>query len=182
MEYYSLASVILSGLLVLATILIAICQYKFQKRSHEQKLLADRENRILDIYNTFADCGYVFISGYSSINLRLGILPDISSLKRLQEHQIHLNKAYHTAKLIFDEDEQILKQLKIILDKFLELSSREQEILIPQGKALEEATGLVQKAFPDHPFSTLQDIIATPKAFEMLNKLTTNQELQQLEN
>lgn len=182
MEYHSLASVILSGLLVLATILIAICQYKFQKRSHEQKLLADRENRILDIYNTFADCGYVFISGYSSINLRLGILPDISSLKRLQEHQIHLNKAYHTAKLIFDEDAQILKQLKIILDKFLELSSREQEILIPQRKALEEAVNLVQKAFSDHPFSSLQDIIATPKAFEMLNKLTTNQELQQLEN
>lgn len=181
MEYYSLASAILSGLLVLATILIAIYQYKFQKRSHEQKLLADRENRILDIYNTFADCGYVFISGYSSINLRLGI-PDISSLKRLQEHQIHLNKAYHTAKLIFDEDEQILKQLKIILDKFLELSSKEQEILIPQRKALEEAVNLVQKAFSDHPFSTLQDIIATPKAFEMLNKLTTNQELQQLEN
>lgn len=107
---------------------------------------------------------------------------DSSSLKRLQEHQIHLNKAYHTAKLIFDEDAQILKQLKIILDKFLELSSREQEILIPQRKALEEAVNLVQKAFSDHPFSSLQDIIATPKAFEMLNKLTTNQELQQLEN
>lgn len=107
---------------------------------------------------------------------------DSSSLKKLQEHQIHLNKAYHTAKLIFDEDAQILKQLKIILDKFLELNSREQEILIPQRKALEEAVNLIQKAFSDHPFSSLQDIIATPKAFEMLNKLTTNQELQQLEN
>ena len=84
--------------------------------------------------------------------------------------------------MIFDEDAQILKQLKIILDKFLELSSREQEILIPQRKALEEAVNLVQKAFSDHPFSSLQDIIATPKAFEMQNKLTTNQELQQLEN
>lgn len=182
MEYYSFASTILSGLLVLATILIAICQYKFQKRSHKQKLLADRENRILDIYNTFADCGYVFMSSYSNINLRLGILPDTSSLKRLQEHQIHLNKAYHTAKLIFDDNTQILKQLNAILDKFLQLSSREQEILIPQGKALEEAMGLVQKAFPDHPFSTLQDIIATPKAFEMLNKLVTNKEFLELEN
>lgn len=182
MEYHSLASVILSGLLVLATIRIARFQNKFQKTSHEQKLLADRENRILDIYNTFADCGYVFLSGYSSINLRLGILPDASALKRLQEHQIHLNKAYHTAKLIFDEDAQILKQLKDILDKFLQLSSREQELLIPQGKALEEAVGIVQKAFPARPFNSLQDIIATPKAYEMLNKLIINKELQELEN
>lgn len=80
------------------------------------------------------------------------------------------------------DSSQISKQLKIILDNFLQLSSKELEILVPQGKSLEEAVNLVQKAFSDHPFSSLQDIIATPKAFEMLNKLTTNQELQQLEN
>lgn len=177
----TLVSAILSGLLVLATILIAICQYKFQKRSHEQKLLADRENRILDIYNTFADCGYVFMSGYSSVNIRLGILPDTSALKRLQEHQVNLNKAYHAARLIFDEDAQILKQLKAILDKFLQLSSREQELLLPQGKAFVEAMNVVQKAFPNRSFATLQDIIAVPEAFDMLNKLASNSGIQELE-
>lgn len=114
----TLISAILSGLLVFVTTAIARCQYKFQKRSHEQKLLADREDRILDIYNTFANCGYVFISGYPSVNIRLGILPDASALKRLQEHQVNLNKAYHAAKLIFDEDAQILKQLKAVLDNY----------------------------------------------------------------
>lgn len=182
MDFNSMVSVILSGLLVLATILIAICQYKFQKRSHKQKLLADRENRILDIYNTFADCGYVFMSGYPSINLRLGILPDASALKRLQEHQVNLNKAYNAAKLIFDEDAQILKQLKAVLDKFFQLSFKEQEILIPQGKAFVDAMNLVQKAFPSRSFTTLQDITAVPEAFDMLNKLVCNSGIQELEN
>ena len=182
MDNNTLISAILSGLLVLVTATIAIFQYIFQKRSHEQKLLADREDRILDIYNTFANCGYVFISGYPSVNIRLGILPDASALKRLQEHQVNLNKAYHAAKLIFDDDAQILKQLKAVLDKFIQLSYKEQEILFPQGKALVEAMSVVQKAFPGHTFSTLQDIIAIPAAFEMLNKLVDNRGIYELEN
>jgi hypothetical protein len=52
-----------SLLLVVATILIAWYQYRFQKNSHKQKLLLDRENRILDIYKVFADCGRVDYSG-----------------------------------------------------------------------------------------------------------------------
>ena len=178
----TLISAILSGLLVFVTAAIARCQYKFQKRSHEQKLLADRENRILDIYNTFADCGHVFMSGYPSVNIRLGILPDASALKRLQEHQVNLNKAYHAAKLIFDDDAQILKQLKAVLDKFIQLSYKEQEILIPQGNAFREAMSVVQKAFPDQLFNNPQDIIAIPEAFEMLNKLVINRDIYELEN
>ncbi len=40
---------------------------------------------------------------------------------------------------------------------------------------------VVQKAFPNRPFSTLQDIIAVPEAFDMLNKLASNSGIQELE-
>ena len=51
-----------SFLMAAATIVIAVCQHRFQKNSEAQRLLLDRENRILDIYKVFADCGRVFIT------------------------------------------------------------------------------------------------------------------------
>lgn len=69
-----------------------------------------------------------------------------------------------------------------VLDKFFQLSSREQELLIPQVKAFAEAMSVVQKAFPDHSFATLQEIIAVPEAFDVLSKLTQNSDIQKLEN
>mgnify|MGYP003547060547 FL=1 len=59
--------------------------------------------------------------------------------------------------------------------------TQRQEILLPQGKAFVEAMSVVQKAFPNRPFSTLQDIIAVPEAFEMLYKLASNRDIQELE-
>lgn len=59
--------------------------------------------------------------------------------------------------------------------------TQRQEILLPQGNAFVEAMSVVQKAFPSRPFSTLQDIIAVPEAFDMLNKLASNSGIQELE-
>ena len=170
-----------SLLLVLATIVIAWCQYCFQKNSHEQKLLLDRENRILDIYNVFADCGRVFITKYPSVNLKLGILPNESNVKKQQEHRSQVCNTFGLAKLIFKSDPVIIDQLEKIMKRFLELSSRELKVILMQRDVFMKAFEQVRTVFADKGVSTLQDIWLNQEAFDMLNKLNCTQDVMCLE-
>jgi len=170
-----------SFLLAVATVVIAVCQYRFQKNSHEQKLLLDRENRILDIYNVFADCGRVFITKFPSVNLKLGILPNESDVKKLQEHQKLVCNTFGMAKLIFKSDPVIVGLLEKIMYKFLELSSREPQVILAQRDVYTKAFEQVKVAFAGKGIATLQDVWLNQEAFDMLNKLCNTQDVINLE-
>lgn len=170
-----------SFLLAVATVVIARYQYRFQKNSHEQQLLLDRENRILDIYKVFADCGRVFITKYPSANLKLGILPNELDVKRLQEHRSLVCNTFGMAKLIFKSDPAIIGQLEKIMKKFLELSSRELQVILTQRDVFMKAFEQVRIAFADKGVATLQDVWLNQEAFDMLNKLTNTQGVVDLE-
>ena len=170
-----------SLLLAVATVVIAVCQYRFQKNSHEQKLLLDRENRILDIYKIFADCGRVFITKLPGVNLKLGILPNESDVKKLQEHQSLVCNTFGMAKLIFKSDPAIIGQLEKIMKKFLELSSRELQVILAQREVFMKAFEQVRVAFADKGLVTLQDVWLNQDAFDMLNKLSNTQDIIDLE-
>lgn len=170
-----------SLLLVVATILIAWCQYRFQKNSQEQKLLLDRENRILDIYKVFADCGRVFITKYPSVNLKLGILPNESNVKKQQEHRSLVCNTFGMAKLIFKSDPVIIGQLEKIMKRFLELSSRELQVILTQREVFMKAFEQVRAAFADKGVATLQDVWLNHEALDMLNKLANTQDVIELE-
>jgi hypothetical protein len=170
-----------SLLLAVATVVIAVYQYCFQKNSHEQRLLLDRENRILDIYKVFADCGRVFISKYPSINLKLGILPNESNVKKQQEHRSLVCNTFGMAKLIFKSDPAILGQLEKIMKKFLELSSKELQVVLMQRDVFMRAFEQVKAAFADKGVTTWQDIWLNQEAFDMLNKLSNTQDVIDLE-
>ena len=117
-------------MLVAATVVIAISQYRFQKKSHEENLLAARESRILKIYNTFVDCGRMFIALYP--DLSLGVLPNEDEYKKIQEFKMQLSNAYGEARLIFVDDSVIIGQLAKIQDKFFELNAKERNLIIAQ--------------------------------------------------
>ena len=170
-----------SFLLAVATVVIARYQYRFQKNSHEQQLLLDRENRILDIYKVFADCGRVFITKYPSANLKLGILPNELDVKRQQEHRSLVCNTFGMAKLIFKSDPAIIGQLEKIMKKFLELSSRELQVILAQREVFMKAFEQVKVAFADKGVVTLQDVWLNQDAFDMLNKLSNTQDVIDLE-
>ena len=170
-----------SFLLAVATVVIARYQYRFQKNSHEQQLLLDRENRILDIYKVFADCGRVFITKYPSVNLKLGILPNESDVKKQQEHRSLVCNTFGMAKLIFKSDPAIIGQLEKIMKKFLELSSRELLVILTQRDVFMKAFDQVKAAFADKGVLTLQDVWLNQEAFDMLNKLSNTQDIIDLE-
>ena len=170
-----------SFLLAVATVVIAVCQYRFQKNSHEQKLLLDRENRILDIYKVFADCGRVFITKYPGVNIKLGILPNESDVKKQQEHRSLVCNTFGMAKLIFKSDPATVAQLEKIMNKFLELSSRELQAILEQREVFKKSFEQVKVAFADKGVATFQDVILNPEAFDMLNKLNNTQGVIDLE-
>ena len=170
-----------SFLMAVATVVIAICQYRFQKNSLEQRLLLDRENRILDIYSVFVDCGRVFITKYPSVNLKLGILPNETDVKKQQDHRRLVCNTFGVAKLIFKSDPVILAQLEKIMKRFLELSSMELQVVLVQRDVFMKAFEQVKSAFADKGVSTLQDIWLNQEAFNMLNKLNYTQEVMNLE-
>lgn len=172
---------LLSFLLAVATVMIAVCQYRFQKNSHEQKLLLDRENRILDIYKVFADCGRVFITKFPSVNIKLGILPNESDVKKQQKHQNLVCNTFGMAKLIFKSDPIIIDQLRKIMNKFLELSSREYQVILAQKEVFMKAFEQVRTAFAAKGVTTLQDVLLNQDAFDMLNKLCNTQSVIDLE-
>jgi|GEM_PF-5349691 len=170
-----------SFLLAVATVVIAVCQYRFQKKNQEQKLLLDRENRILDIYKVFADCGRVFITNFPSVNLKLGILPNESDVKKQQEHRRLVCNTFGMARLIFKSDPTILAQLEKIMKRFLELSSKELQVVLAQREVFMRAFEQVRVAFADKGVATLQDVWLNQEAFDMLNKLNYTQDVMDLE-
>ena len=177
----SVLSAVLSFLLVVATISIALWQYRFQKKSHDQKLLADREDRIINIYSVFADSGRVFISTYPFMNIRMGMFPDIAAgVKRLQEYQIVLGKALDEAKLIFDDGAPIIDQLYAIYKKYVQLSTKEVELVLDIQMNVLKAKEIFQKEFPNVIINSMQDICSNPDIQKRFNELfygTREQEL-----
>ena len=169
------------GLFSFLLVVVAILQYRFQKNSQAQKLLLDRENRILDIYKVFADCGRVFITNYPSTNLKLGILPNESDIKKQQEHQRVVCNTFGMAKLIFKSDPAILAQLEKIMKRFLELSSKELQVILMQREVFKRAVEQVMIAFADKGVASLQDVWLNKDAFDMLNKLSYTQDVMILE-
>ena len=159
-------------LLVTATIVIAIWQYWFQKKSHEQKLLADREDRIINIYRVFADSGRVFISTYPFINIRMGLFPDIAAgVKRLQEYRIVLDKALDEAKLVFDDGAPIIDQLRAIYKKYVQLSTKEVELVQDIYMNAPNAKEILQKEFPNYIVNSMQDIWSNLELQKRFNEL-----------
>lgn len=166
---------ILAFALVIATVIIARKQSKQQKVIHEQKLLSDRENRIINIYSVFADCGRVFISTYPSINLKLDMFPDIANgIRRLEEYQMLLDKTLDEAKLIFDDDNPLVKQLYAIYNKFYQLSQKEIELVLEFKMMLPKAKEIFQKEFPNCIINSLQDLNNYPEALKRFNELFSN--------
>lgn len=169
------------GLFSFLLVVVTVRQYRFQKSSQVQKLLLDRENRILDIYKVFADCGRVFITNIPGVNLKLGFLPNESDVKKQQEHRRLVCNTFGMAKLIFKSDPEILKQLEKIMKRFLELSSKELQVILAQREVFMKAFEQVRAAFADKGIATLQDIWLNQDAFEMLNKLSCTQNVMDLE-
>lgn len=168
----TLVSAVLSGLLIYATVSIARRQSKQQKEIHEQKLLADREDKIINIYSVFADSGRVFISTYPFVNIRMGLFPDIAAgVKRLQEYRIVLDKALDEAKLIFDDGAPIIDQLRAIYKKFVQLSTKEVELVQDILTNAPKAREIFQKEFPDYVVNSMQDIWSNPDLQKRFNEL-----------
>lgn len=179
--FSSIVSGVLSFLLIVATIVIALRQYKFQKRSHEQKLLADRENRIINIYSVFADCGRVFISTYPSINLKLDIFPDIATgVRRLEEYQMLLDKALDEAKLIFEDGNPLINQLLAIYNKFYQLSQKEIELVLEIKTKNLKAREIFLSEFPNYVINSMQDIYNRPDVLKRYNELFSNPKEQEM--
>lgn len=174
----ALISYILSALLVAATIIIAVFQYKLQKKSHEENLLANRESRILKIYNTFVDSGRMFIALYPDLNL--GVIPNENEYKKIQDFKMQLSNAYDEARLLFMDDSVIIGQLAKIQNRFLDLNEREKNLIIIQRDVLIKAIKSVREAFPNCRLDSLQDFVLNRDAFDALNRLTFSPEIQKL--
>ena len=85
------------------------------------------------------------------------------------------------AKLIFKSDPAIIGQLEKIMKKFLELSSRELQVILAQREVFMKAFEQVRVAFADKGVVTLQDVWLNQDAFDMLNKLSNTQDVVDLE-
>lgn len=172
---------ILSLFLVVATVGIAVTQYRFQKKSHEQKLLADRENRIINIYSIFADSGRVFMSTYPLINMKLGMFPDMESgVRKLEEYQMLLDKALDEAKLIFEDGTPLIEQLRAIHDKFYQLSTKEIELALELKKRIPKAIEDLRKEFPNCVINSMQDVLNYPNLLNRMEKLFSDPRGQEL--
>lgn len=172
----------LSLLLVIATVLIAINQFLQQKKNHEENLLLNRESRILDIFNTYADCGRLFIKWFSGANLKLLIVPDESEAMSLREQRFKLNKAYNEATLIFEEDSHIVQRLRIIYDKFANLCEEELKFITSQKSHLEQAFKDVQQQFPHYNLNQRSDVYSYSDATASFNELIYSDEIREIES
>lgn len=85
------------------------------------------------------------------------------------------------AKLIFKSDPVIIGQLEKIMKRFLELSSRELQVILTQREVFMKAFEQVRAAFADKGVATLQDVWLNQKALDMLNKLANTQDVIELE-
>jgi hypothetical protein len=163
---------VLAFALIVATVIIARRQSKQQKEIHEQKLLSDRENRIINIYSVFADCGRIFISKYPYVNLMLDMFPGIADgVRRLENYQMLLAKTLDEAKLIFDDDNPLVNQLHTIYNKFYQLSQKEIEFILELKMILPKAKEIFRKEFPDCVINSLQDLNNYPDVLKRFNEL-----------
>lgn len=172
---------VLAFALICATVTIAKRQSKQEKVIHEQKLLSDREDRIINIYKVFADCGRVLIFLFSSVHIRMGIIPNDSDVKKLLEHRIKLSKALDEAKLIFDENSQIVKRLNVIYEKFQELSLKDLNLFTELRARISKAIEAIRKEFPNTRFESLEDISNHPDALKRFNTLAFDPREEELE-
>ena len=67
------------------------------------------------------------------------------------------------------------------MKRFLELSSKELQVILAQREVFMKAFEQVRAAFADKGIATLQDIWLNQDAFEMLNKLSYTQNVMDLE-
>lgn len=172
---------VLAFALIFATVAVAKRQSEQEKVIHEQKLLSDRENRIINIYKVFADCGRVLIFLFSSVHIKMGILPNDSDVKKLLEHRIKLSDALGEAKLIFDENSQIVKRLNIVYEKFQELSMKDLNLFAELRARISKAIEAIRKEFPNTRFETLEDISNHPDALKLFNNLAFDPREEELE-
>lgn len=171
----------LSLLLVIATVAIAISQFCQQKRNHEENLLLNRESRILDIFNTYADCGRLFIKWFSGTDLKLLIVPDENEAMSLREQRFKLNKAYNEASLIFEEDALITKRLRMIYDRFAGLCEEELKFITSQRSLLEESFKTVQQNYPHYNLKQRSDVYSYSDASNLFNSLIDSDEIRMIE-
>ena len=67
------------------------------------------------------------------------------------------------------------------MNKFLELSSREYQVILAQKEVFMKAFEQVRTAFAAKGVTTLQDVLLNQDAFDMLNKLCNTQSVIDLE-
>ena len=163
---------ILSALLVLATILIAWRQHHFQKKSHEQQLLAARENRILGIYKAFAETYLVLIPFRSSANISFILFPKESQIKRLRNHYFVLLAASDEAKLLFEKEAQLIKRLKEICDHYFAFFNWMFDTKKKLDQPLVDEVFKIKAKYPAIKLNNKDDFFANPEILQELNEAT----------
>lgn len=172
---------ILSALLVLATILIALRQLCFQKKSHEQQLLAAREDRIIGIYKAFTESQLVLLPFSSSANISFFIFPKESQAKRLRDHYLELSSATDEAKLLFEKGVPLIKRLEEIRNNYLVFI----KMMADTKKRLKQPVlDEIAKIKGKHPAVSLNnknDFEANPDILQELNDATRFPQVEELE-
>lgn len=172
---------ILSALLVVSTILIAWRQYCFQKKSHEQQLLAAREDRILGIYKTFAETNLVLMPFRSCANISFFIFPEESKLKKLRDHCIELSTATDEAKLLFEKGAPLIKRLEETRDNYMIFLKK---MLDTKKKMKQSVDDEVEKIKVKYSLLALNDkdyLVNNPDIFQELKDATRFPEIEELE-
>ena len=102
-------------------------------------------------------------------------------MKKLLEHRIKLSKALDEAKLIFDENSQIVKRLNVIYEKFQELSLKDLNLFTELRARISKAIEVIRKEFPNTRFESLEDISNHPDALKRFNTLAFDPREEELE-
>lgn len=176
----TIVSGILAGLLVFATVMIAVNQYRQQRKIQEQNLLLSRENRILDIYNTYVDCEKSFIRLFSATGPMLVVVLDDSKERELMEHRVKLRKALNVAKLLFEENTEIIQRLETLFDTFRDLSEKNIELASFRNNNISKAFQMVVEQFPQYHLNKLDDLGCYRDAFQRFYQLIDSPELRDL--
>lgn len=178
----TLVSAILSGLLIYATVSIAHRQSKQQKEIHEQRLLADREDRIINIYSIFAACGRLFLLVTPSAKIELELFSNDSRILKILEHQTKLCKALDEAKLIFDEGSPIIKRLESICEKYMRLSNKELELNAEYKAKMPKVIETLQKEFPNYSINSVKDVLNYTDVLHRFDELIPNHQQDEMKN
>ena len=177
----TLVSGILALMLLLVTIVTAFRQQKLERHLQEKSLLSDREEKILDIFNTYAECGRVFNTWFSYENVKVLIIPDKYEADKFLNQSVLLNKSFNEAKLIFERNSLIVKRLKFILHKYERLRREERAIARSQYKKMVEAFEIVKAKYPEYNMQFMNDILFFDDAREEYRKLVKTEKLNKFE-